>query len=82
MRMSFLIKGIPIKWVPNMGQSKLIHMQEPGNLQCLEFVPGEMLAFKLQEFMEMVMAWATWKEGFTASFYRSPFLFLGRTFYQ
>ena len=61
-------KGIPIKWVPNMGQSKLIHMQEPGNLQCLEFVPGEMLAFKLQEFMEMVMAWATWKEGFTASF--------------
>lgn len=60
--------GIPIKWVPNMGQSKLIHMQEPGNLQCLEFVPGEMLAFKLQEFMEMVMAWSTWKEGFTASF--------------
>lgn len=60
--------GIPVKWVPNMGQSKLIHMQEPGNLQCLEFVPGEMLAFKLQEFMEMVMAWSTWKEGFTASF--------------
>ena len=60
--------GIPIKWVPNMGQSKLIHLQEPGNLQCLEFVPGEMLAFKLQEFMEMVMAWSTWKEGFTASF--------------
>jgi hypothetical protein len=60
--------GIPIKWVPNMGQSKLIHMQEPNNLQCLEFVPGEMLAFKLQEFMEMVMAWSTWKEGFTASF--------------
>lgn len=60
--------AIPIKWVPNMGQSKLIHLQEPGNLQCLEFVPGEMLAFKLQEFMEMVMAWSTWKEGFTASF--------------
>lgn len=60
--------GIPIKWVPNMGQSKLIHMQEPNNLQCLEFVPGEMLAFKLQEFMEMVMALSTWKEGFTASF--------------
>lgn len=60
--------GIPIKWVPNLGQSKLIHMQEPNNLQCLEFVPGEMLSFKLQEFMEMVMAWSTWKEGFTASF--------------
>lgn len=60
--------NIPIKWVPNMGQSKLIHLQEPGNLQCLEFVPGEMLAFKLQEFMEKVVAWSTWKEGFTASF--------------
>jgi hypothetical protein len=59
---------IPIKWVPNMGQSKLIHLQEPGNLQCLEFLPGEMLAFKLQEFMEKVLAWSTWKEGFTASF--------------
>lgn len=60
--------NLGIKWVPNMGQSKLIHLQEPGNLQCLEFVPGEMLAFKLQEFMEQVMAWSTWKEGFTASF--------------
>jgi hypothetical protein len=60
--------AIPIKWVPNMGQTKLIHIQEPGNLQCLEFVPGEMLAFKIQEFMEQVMAWSTWKEGFTATF--------------
>lgn len=59
---------LPIKWVPNMGQSKLIHLQEPGNLQCLEFVPGEMLAFSLQSFMEQVMAWSTWKEGFTATF--------------
>ena len=59
---------LPIKWVPNMGQSRLIHLQEPGNLQCLEFLPGEMLAFKLQEFMEKVLAWSTWKEGFTASF--------------
>lgn len=60
--------NLPIKWVPNMGQSKLIHIQEPGNLQCIEFVPGEMLAFKLQEFMEQVMAWSTWKEGFSANF--------------
>lgn len=60
--------NLPVKWVPNMGQSKLIHIQEPGNLQCIEFVPGEMLAFKLQEFMEQVMAWSTWKEGFSANF--------------
>jgi hypothetical protein len=59
---------IPIKWVPNNGQSKLIFLQEPGNLQCLEFVPGEMLKFGMQGFMEQVMAWATWKEGFTATF--------------
>jgi hypothetical protein len=60
--------AIPIRWVPNMGKTRLIHIQEPGNLQSLEFVPGEMLAFKLQEFMEQVMAWSTWKEGFTATF--------------
>jgi len=59
---------IPIKWVPNMGQSKLIFIQEPGNLQCTEFVPGEMLSFKVQSRMEEVIAWATWKEGFTATF--------------
>ena len=60
--------NIPIKWVPNMGQCKLIHIQEPGNLQCLEFVPGEMLSIKMQDAMELVKAWAVWKEGFTASF--------------
>ena len=64
---------IPIKWVPNMGNGKFMFLQEPGNLQCVEFVPGEMLAFKLQEFMEMVMAWSTWKEGFSANFVGNHF---------
>lgn len=59
---------LPIRWVPNMGQNKLMILQEPGNLQCLEFVPGEMLAVKIKEDMEEVKAWSTWKEGFSAGF--------------
>lgn len=59
---------IPIKWVKNMGQSKLMFLQEPGNLQAIEFIPGEMLAMKMTEDMEQVKGWATWKEGFAANF--------------
>ena len=59
---------IPIKWVKNMGQLKFMFIQEPGNLQAIEFVPGEMLAMKMTEDMEQVKGWSTWKEGFAANF--------------
>lgn len=57
---------VRIKWVPNMGSMKWMFIQEHGNLQALEFVPGEMLAVKFDSEMEMVRVWSTWKEGFSA----------------
>lgn len=59
---------VTIKWIPNMGQSKLMILQKPGNIQCLEFVPGEMLKINFQREMESVKSWSTWKEGVSAAF--------------
>ncbi|MCK5134864.1 MAG: hypothetical protein KAR19_03690 [Bacteroidales bacterium] len=59
---------IPIKWVPNMNQSKLMILQKPGNIQCLEFVPGEMFKIAFDRDMEAVKSWSTWKEGVSAAF--------------
>ena len=64
---------INIRWVPNMGQLKLICLQESGNQQCLEFAPGEMLSVKIKEDMEQVVCWSTWKEGFSASYVGQAF---------
>lgn len=58
---------IPIRWVPNMSQMKFMVFQQPGNMQCLENLPGEMYAIKFQQDMEAVKSWAVWKEGFSAS---------------
>lgn len=57
---------VRIKWVSNMGQLKWMFIQEHGNLQALEFVPGEMLGVQFDSEMEMVRVWSTWKEGFSA----------------
>ena len=59
---------VKIVWVPNMGNHKFIEMSKPGNFQCLENLPGEMLKIKFDEKMESVQAWSIWKEGFSASF--------------
>lgn len=64
---------IPIRWVPNMGNIKMMILQKPGNLQRLGFVPGEMTAIRFQEFMESVLSWSIWKEGFSAAFVGKPF---------
>lgn len=64
---------IPIRWVPNMGNIKMMILQKPGNLQRLGFVPGEMTAIRFQEFMESVLSWSVWKEGFSAAFVGKPF---------
>ena len=59
---------IRIIWLPYLGQLPLMMLHQPGNIQFLEFVPGEMLSMKMQEQMEQVRAWSTWKEGCSASF--------------
>lgn len=59
---------VSIEWVPNMGQSKLMLLSVPGNLQCIEFIPGEMLSVQIDRQMELVLAWSTWKEGFGAEY--------------
>lgn len=60
--------NVHIIWLPYLGQLPLMFMDVPGNIQFLEYVPGEMLAIKVKEDMELVKAWSTWKEGCSASF--------------
>lgn len=57
-----------IIWLPYLGQLPLMFIHEPGNLQFLEYVPGEMLNFKMKEDMELVKGWSVWKEGCSAAF--------------
>lgn len=59
---------VRIIWLPYLGQLPFMMLHQPGNIQFLEFVPGEMLSMKMQEQMEQVRAWSTWKEGCSASF--------------
>lgn len=59
---------IPIRWLPYLGSLPLMLLDVPGNLQFIEYVPGEMLAVKMEEQMEMVRCWSTWKEGCGAAF--------------
>lgn len=58
----------PIIWLPNLGNLPFILVQEPGNLQCIEYQPGEMLALQFDRAMETFRAWSVWKEGSSASF--------------
>jgi len=60
--------GIRIVWLPYLGKSTLMFLDVPGNIQFLENIPGEMLNIKMEEQMEMVRAWSTWKEGCGAAF--------------
>lgn len=60
--------NLRIVWLPYLGQLPLMFMDIPGNLQFLEYVPGEMLSVKVKEDMEEIKAWSTWKEGCAASF--------------
>jgi len=64
---------IRIIWLPYLGSLPFMMMQEPGNLQFLEYLPGEMMGINMEQQMEMVRAWSTWKEGTAAAF-------LGRKF--
>jgi len=59
---------IRIIWLPYLGSLPLMLLDVPGNLQFIEYIPGEMLAVKVEEQMEMVRGWSTWKEGCGAAF--------------
>lgn len=59
---------IQIKWLPYEGKSCWMFMDVPGNIQFIENLPGEMFAVKMEEQMETVRAWSTWKEGCGAAF--------------
>lgn len=65
--------NVSIVWLPYLGHTCFMMMQEPGNLQFLEFLPGEMMNVHMDQQMEQVRAWSTWKEGTAAAF-------LGRKF--
>lgn len=57
-----------IIWLPYLGKLPFMFMQQEGNIQMLENLPGEMLTLWMEEQMEMVRGWSTWKEGCSASF--------------
>lgn len=57
-----------IIWLPYLGKLPFMMIQQPGNLQFIENIPGEMMNVKMEEQMEMVRAWAVWKEGCGAAF--------------
>lgn len=61
-------EDVQIIWVPNMGQIKLMWMTQPGNIQTLEFLPGEMFKINFEQRLENVLAWSVWKEGVSAAF--------------
>jgi hypothetical protein len=65
--------SLRIIWVPNLGQDKLGVVAKPGNFQCLENLPNEMLNIRFQSDMESYKAWSTWKEGFSAEFVGKKF---------
>ena len=59
---------VPLVWVPNMGNSKLMWMTLPGNIMQLENVPGEMTRMNFEQRLESVWAYSVWKEGASAAF--------------
>jgi hypothetical protein len=59
---------VQIIWLPYLGNTCFMMMHEPGNLQFLEYIPGEMMGIQMEQQMEMVRAWSTWKEGTAASY--------------
>ena len=56
-----------IRFVPSMGTLKLMILQTPGNIQLLEFVPGEMFSIYFERRLEELLAMSSWKEGVSAS---------------
>lgn len=59
---------VRIIWLPYLGNLCFMMIHEPGNLQFLENLPGEMLGLQMEQQMELVRAWSTWKEGTAAAY--------------
>jgi hypothetical protein len=59
---------IPIIWVPNMGDLRMIWATQPGNMQALENIPGEMFKFYMERRLNNVYVTSTWKEGSSAAY--------------
>ncbi len=64
---------VPIKFIPNMGNLKLMLLAQPGNFQTLEDKPGEMFKVTFEQHLEGVWSWGNWKEGISATFVGKPF---------
>jgi hypothetical protein len=60
--------NVPIYWCPAMGNRTFMILTKPGNIQCLEFKPGEMLDLKFETDFEDVLVRSRWKEGVSAAF--------------
>ncbi|WP_372648247.1 hypothetical protein [Draconibacterium sp.] len=60
--------GIPLVWVPNMGNLKVMWATQPGNQQCLENIPGEMFKFYMERRLNNVYVTSKWKEGTSAGY--------------
>lgn len=63
---------VAIYWLPVESQKFMI-LTKPGNVQCLENLPGEMMALKLQEDFENVLVRSRSKEGTVSAFVGKPF---------
>jgi hypothetical protein len=59
---------IPIIWVPNMGDLKVVWATQPGNMQVLENIPGEMFKFYMERRLNNVFVTSNWKEGSAAAY--------------
>ena len=64
---------VPIEFIPNMGNLKLMLLAQPGNFQTLEDKPGEMFKVAFEQHLEAVWSWSNWKEGISATFVGKPF---------
>lgn len=65
--------GLPIYWLPAMGDNKFMILCKAGNIQCLENIPGEMTALKFETDFEDVLVRSRWKEGTSAAFVGKKF---------
>lgn len=64
---------LPIYWMPAMGDNLFMFLCKPGNVQCLENLPGEMTALKFETDFEDVLVRSRWKEGTSAAFVGKKF---------
>lgn len=65
--------GIQIHWLPAMEKLTFMTLHKDGNLQCLENLPGEMLALEFTQDFEDILVRSRWKEGFSAAFVGKKF---------